>query len=85
MDPREIKLPMWAQELINTLRARLDISRDPLLTEVAKLRPQVELLKERNGALTELLQCAAKGGHTTSVEIMNIINEFDLVLAKKEG
>lgn len=80
MDPREEKLPQWAQQLIKGLRERADIAREPLVREVAKLRPQVELLRRRNEALTELLECAAKGGHPTAQEIIAIIGDCDLIL-----
>ncbi len=85
MDPREKNLPQWAQTIINDLRQRIDISRDPLFTEVVRLRPQVELLKARNEALTYLLQCAARGEHEMSQNIISILEDFDLVLKKKEG
>lgn len=84
MDPREANLPRWAQEMIKKLRDRLDISRDPLVTEVAKLRPQVELLKTRNEALIELLECAARGQHKTAAEIMEIIRAYNLTLTPNE-
>lgn len=84
MDEREAKLPQWTQDLIASLRERLSIQNEPLIREVAKLRPQVELLKARNEALTELLDCAARGGHKTAQEIMEIIQAYGLELNKKE-
>ena len=84
MDPREKNLPRWAQDLINDLRRCLNVSRDQLVTEIARLRPRVEVLECRNGALTELLECAARGGHKTAAEIVAIVEEFDLELVKKE-
>lgn len=83
-DEREEKLPAWAQSLIRGLRERLKIANEPLLAEVAKLRPQVDLLKARNEALTELLECAARGGHKTASEIVDIIHGYDLTLTKHE-
>ena len=56
----------------------------PPTVEIAKLRPQVALLKARNEALTELLECAARGGHKTASEIVDIIHGYDLTLTKKE-
>ena len=84
MDPRENNLPKWAQEVISSLRLRLEANREPLLTELVRLRPRVELLEARNCALNELLQCAARGGHITAAEIVNIIENYDLTLTKKE-
>lgn len=84
VDERENKLPVWARELIADLRMRVQYGNEPLLDEVAKLRPQVEVLKRRNEALTELLQCAARGGHKTSQEVIAIIEEFDLTLTKRD-
>ena len=83
MDPREVKLPVWARELIATLRLRVETDNEPLRREVVKLRPLVEELKRRNEALTELLECAARGQHKTAQEIMEIIQTYDLELRKK--
>ena len=84
MDPREKSLPKWAQEIINDLRRRINVACEPLIRELNKLRPLAEVHAARYGAMIELLQCAAKGGHATANEIVNIIEEFDLVLKKKE-
>lgn len=84
VDERELKLPTWAQRLIASLRDRLSIANEPLINELAKLRPQVELLKRKNEALTELLDCAARGGHPTAQDIMDIIRQYDLTLTKVE-
>ena len=83
LDPREAKLPAWAQQLIASLRLRIDATRDPLVMEIARLRPQVELLKARNEAFTELFECAARGGHKTAKEIMDIITAYELTLTKR--
>lgn len=84
MDEREKKLPSWAQQIIADLRKRVQYGTEPLIAELAKLRPQVELLKAREGALTELLNCAARGGHKTSQDIIEIIESYGLVLSTKE-
>ena len=82
-DDREEKLPQWARQLIADLRKRLEANREPLLAELTKLRPQVALLKARNEALTELLECAAIGMHKTSQEIIAIIQAYDLTLTER--
>jgi hypothetical protein len=84
LDEREKSLPKWAQTLIAELRQRVQFGNEALLNEVAKLRPQVEFLKRRNEALTELLDCAAKGNHKTAIEIMEIIRSYSLTLTKEE-
>jgi hypothetical protein len=84
MDDREAKLPAWARELIADLRRRVQCATEHLAAEVAKFRPQMELLKSRNEALTELLDCAARGGHKTAQAIMEIIRAYDLTLSTKE-
>lgn len=83
MDPREERLPQWAQQMIRDLRKRLEMATEPFVREMAKLRPQMELLKARNEALTELLECAARGGHATSQVIVEVIQAYDLSLSKK--
>ncbi len=83
-DPREEKLPNWARQLIASLRLRLDAKVDPLVAELAKLRPRVELLMARESAMTELLECAARGGHKTAKEIVEIIGTYDLTLTPRE-
>ena len=75
----ERDLPKWAQELIYGLRQRL-MTPNPLIDEIAELRPKVELLKAKTEALTELLDCAASGNHKTAQEIMEIIRAYDLTL-----
>ncbi len=77
-DRREAALPKWVKELIDDLRKRVQFATEPMVKELARLRPQVELLKTRNEALTELLECAARGGHKTAQEIMEIIRAYDL-------
>lgn len=84
MDPRESNLPKWAQELIADLRRRVQYGNEPVIAEIAKLRPQVETFKARNDGLTELLACAAKGGHVTSIDITNILDGYELELRKHE-
>ena len=84
MDQREEKLPAWARQLIDSLRLRVESATEPLVREIARLRPRAELLEARNSALTELLDCAAKGGHKTAKEIMDILMAYELILKKRE-
>ena len=84
MSDRESKLPQWVQSLLADLRSRLEKQNEPLMQELTFLRPKVELLKSKNEAMQELLECAAKGGHTTAVEIVKIIEGYDIQLIKKE-
>lgn len=83
-DDREDKLPAWAKQIIHDLRQRLRTSNEPLVAELAKLRPQVEFLKRRNEALTELLECAALGQHKTAAEIVAILHTYDLTLTPSD-
>jgi hypothetical protein len=83
VDEREKKLPQWAKQLIADLRKLVEHGNGPLLAELHKLRPQVELLKRRNESLIELLDCAATGKHKTAIEIMEIIRNYDLTLTKE--
>ena len=53
---------------------------EPMIKELSTLRPNIELLKARNEALIDLLQCAARGGHKTAQDIVEIIEGYDLVL-----
>lgn len=80
MDEREKNLPRWAQEIIINLRKRVEAQAEPLVRELATLRPRVDLLTRRNEALTELLECAALGNHKTAQEIVNIIGQYSLEL-----
>jgi hypothetical protein len=84
-DPREAKLPAWARELIADLRKRVECATEPMAKELATLRPKLDLLKRRNEALTELLECAARGGHKDAQEIMGIIRAYDLILLPREN
>lgn len=83
-DDRELKLPAWAREIIKDLRFRLSIQNESLIREVTKLRPLVEYQKRKNEAMTDLLECAARGGHKTAQEIMDIIGQYELTLTKRE-
>lgn len=84
MDPREKNLPKWAQDELHRLRLCRDEQTRPLINELARLRPKVELLQAHNDALKELLECAARGGHKTAQEIIKVIETYDLTLTKKE-
>ena len=55
---------------------------EPLISELATIRPQVELLKRRIAATEELLSCAAKGGHMTAQEIINVLESYSLTVTK---
>lgn len=85
MDPRENSLPKWSQQLIADLRNRVKYAVEPMVTELARLRPQVERLKAHNEAMQDLLSCAARGGHKTAQEIIEVIERYDLVLREKGG
>ncbi len=78
MDPREQNLPKWAQEMLKNLREKLDTATEPLRSRVAVLEARNHKLKSRNEALIELLECAAKGGHETAVEICKMIEVYEL-------
>lgn len=80
IDEREARLPAWCRELLANLRQRIQVSNEPLVKELALLRPKVELLQARNNAMEELLLCAANGGHMTARAIMDVIEGYDLVL-----
>ena len=80
---RIAKLPLWARQLIAGLRQRVTSGQEQLIAELVKLRPQVDLLKSRNEALTELLDCAARGQHKTAAQIMEIIRAYDLTLTPR--
>lgn len=83
-DPREDRLPMWAQILIRGLRQEITAHTERLERELKTLRPLTQKLKAHNEALTELLECAARGGHKTAKEIMDIIGSYSLELSKEE-
>ena len=76
-DEREAKLPAWARDTLSRLRNTLAARDSPLSRELDTLRPRVKLLTARNEALTELLECAARGGHTTAAEIVQVIEQYD--------
>lgn len=75
-DPREEKLPVWAKQLLEHLRKEIQHGCEPLLKELAVLRPKNAQLKAENDALRELLGMAAKGGHIAAAEIMKVIEEY---------
>jgi len=84
MDNREAKLPTWAKELLACLRKQIEQGQEPLVRELNRLRPQMELLRLREAAMTELLDCAAKGGHKSAQEIMDIIRAYNLTLTPED-
>jgi hypothetical protein len=79
MDDREAKLPVWAKELLAYQRKQVAMANEPLVRELATLRPLVEKLKNKNSALTQLLECAAKGGHITAQEIVAELRVHELI------
>ncbi len=83
MDEQEAKLPVWARDLIADLHRRIQYYREPAIKDLTRLRLQVELLTAHNGALIELLQCASRGGHMASQEIVNVLEGYDLSLKEK--
>lgn len=84
MDEREKNIPRWAQELIGNLRTQLRANAEPLVREIAKLRPINEQLKAENEAYRELLDCAARGKHMTAEAIINLLEGYSLILVKDE-
>lgn len=78
MDTREERLPVWTRELLADLRRKVMTATEPLYRELNQLRPRMEKLKRQNEALTELLDCAARGGHPTAVEIAKMIEAYGL-------
>lgn len=83
-DEREKSLPKWAQQMIAELRQRINSNEEPLLKELVRLRPKVELLQASNEALHELLRCAAKGGHVSAADIESVLSGYDLQLVKSD-
>lgn len=79
VDDREEKLPAWARGVIADLRTRVVHQCEPLIRELAILRPRMDALKNRNEALIELLDCAARGGHKTAQEIVKVIECYGLL------
>lgn len=84
VDGREKGLPRWAQELLGELRARVASATEPLIREVAAQRPRIQLLEREVAALKDLVTCAAKGGHRTCQEIVDVYAGYSLTLAKNE-
>jgi hypothetical protein len=83
-DEREAKLPQWARELIKELRQRVQYATEPLVKEAADLRRQCQLNQAKAEAMTELLDCAARGGHKTATEIMEVLRSYSLTLTPDE-
>jgi hypothetical protein len=84
MDEREKHLPKWAQSALNDLRHQLQTQHESLKRELERLRPKVERLEVSNAAMLELLQCAAKGGHMTAKEIVQLLEGYTLQLVKDD-
>lgn len=85
MDEREKNLPKWAQETIKELRLRCSANAEPLARELAVLRPLIEKLRNENGALREILECASRGRHMNSQTVMDVLGSFSLQLVKDGG
>ena len=84
MDEREARLPAWARELIADLRKKVQYGNEPLIKELSILRPKVERLERINGAMTDLLRCAASGDHKGAVEIVAILESYSLTVTPNE-
>lgn len=56
-----------------------------LLKQLDTYRAQVKKLKARNYALTELLECAARGGHMVAQQIIDVIGGYNLELVKENS
>jgi hypothetical protein len=82
MDDREKRLPNWVQEELRQLRFRLQSQGEVLTKEVAKLRNENIFLDRKYAALMELITCAAKGGHRTSEEIIQVLDSYNLTVTK---
>lgn len=83
MTEREAKLPAWARELIADLRKDVQLRVEVITRDNKQLVERVRLLSSRNEALTELLECAAKGGHITATVIADMLKTYDLQLVSK--
>jgi len=83
MDARESKLPQWARAELARLRTQVKAGNEPLLAEVAKSRPRIELLKRQVDAMTELLTAAAKGGSKTAAEIVDVLESYGLTVTER--
>lgn len=83
-DEREAKLPLWARELIANLRFRIQVGNEPLLAEVAKSRPRLELLERKCAGLEELIRCAASGGHLNAEKIVEVLESYSITLTKED-
>lgn len=84
-DEREARLPRWAQTMLSTLRERVKVATEPLVAELAKLRPKVKRLRAQNEALTELLQCAALGGHHDAQTIVEVLQNYDIPMKTRDA
>lgn len=82
-EDRELRLPVWAQRELKLLRDRVKYGNDAMLKELVVLRPKVEKLQQELGGIRDLLDCAAKGGHMTSEQIINVLQSYDLTVVKK--
>lgn len=77
MDSREERLPAWCKELLSSLRQRVQSGNEPLLKELAMLRPKVADLAAKNNALTKLLfEIATEDGHVGASDIISVIEEY---------
>ena len=84
MDEREANLPKWAQQVIQELRKSIKHLAEGPAREIAKLTRENVLYQRRFEAMTELLECAARGDHKTAQEIVSIIQAYSLELVKDE-
>lgn len=84
MEDREKNLPGWAKVLIAELRRRVETEREALVRDNTTLTARNKFLESKIGALEELLTCAAKGGHKTATEIIDVFASYSLAVAKDE-
>ncbi len=84
MDEREAKLPKWARDELVRLRSCIESKNEPLVREINQIRPRLELLESKLGAMKELLECASRGGHLTAKDIVAVLEGFSLQLVKEE-
>ena len=84
-DPREANLPKWAQETLSQLRKRIETfsgRENPFVKELANLRPQVLVLKDRLNAMDEIMQYLIKGGHPDAAKIRELVGGYGMKIVE---
>lgn len=84
VDPRESKLPAWVQDRFKYLRTVIRRQREDIPKDIAAVRERNTLLERKCGALEELITCAARGGHKTAAEVVNVLESYSLTLTRDE-